>query len=160
MYSANIVLAILIYILSLGVPSHAIYISVIDVKEEAISIKVFSDDLRDVLRNYSDTYVNMGFEEFTSTNQSLISDYFTDHFKIVINGESLKLQLIEIKKENDAHFLYFSIESPAVWKQIEVKGNFFIELFPDQSNILTITKDGEKYFSRLTKSNPKYAITF
>jgi hypothetical protein len=160
MYSANIILVILIYILSLGVPSHAIFISVIDVKEEAISIKVFSDDLRDVLRNYSDTYVNKGLEEFVQSNESLISDYFTNHLKIMINGKYLEFQLIEIKKENDAHFLYFSIESPAVWKQIEVKGDFFTELFPDQSNILTIKKDGEKYFSRLTKSNPKYTITF
>lgn len=155
-----IILALFLHVGLSSYTNHAIYLSVVEITENSISIKVFSDDLRDVIRGYSDEYVGKGLEEFVSANQLIIDSYFSEYFKLAINGQSVKLKLTRAMNENDAYFLYFSFESPTEWKQVKVKGSFFTELFPDQSNVVTIKKNGKKYFARLTKSNPTYEITF
>lgn len=140
--------------------NHAIYLSVVEIEQGTISIKVFSDDLQDAVRNDSDDYAAAEFNDFIEKNKELINDYFNKSFKLSINNRNANLQLVATKRENDAHFLYFTFESDSDWKQLNIKGDFFAELFPDQSNIISIQKEEEKYFARLTKSNPIYSVTF
>ncbi len=160
MYSKVILGFLLFFGSQFSTANHAIYLSVVEISRNAISIKVFSDDLQDVIRNYSVEYLVNHQTNFFDLNKEIINSYFNDTFKIEINGKSQSFKLVSSKKENDAHFLYFSFENQLSWVKMELRGDFFTELFPDQSNIITVINDGNKYYARLTKSNPSYTLTF
>ncbi len=154
-------LILLVISLSSKEPKHAIYLSVIELTHETstMTVKVFTDDLQDVLRNHSSEYIEKT-DTPISSNQHIVSSYFKENLLIVVNGKAAKLRLEKTVKESDAHFIHFLIISDPDWKIIEVKGDSFTELFPDQANILSITHNGEKYFGRLTKSDPSYSVNF
>lgn len=147
--------------------NHAIYISIVEINYSSttklanLQVKVFTDDLQDVLRNYSADYVAQPKEAFISNNRQLVEEYFNSNLKMEVNGELLLLKFDEARAEGDAHFLSFSLpNSQITWKSLKIEGQFFTELFPDQSNILNLKVDEKKYFARLTKANPNYTFTF
>lgn len=160
--------AILLLLFTLQPPvDHAIYISVVEInyssttKKPDLQIKVFTDDLQDVLRNFSTDYVIQPKEAFIANNRQLVEDYFKSNLKLEVNGELLQGKFENARAENDAHFLRFTFQkSEKDWKNLEIEGKFFTELFPDQSNILNLKMDEKKYFARLTKAKPKYEINF
>lgn len=140
--------------------NHAIYLSVVEISEGRVSIKVFSDDLQDVIRNYSEQTIHSDLDEFVSTNEEQINAYFNDKLKLRINGKLAAFDLIDSMKENDAHFLNFTFESDSIWKKLEVEGSYFTELFPGQINVLTISKGDKKHYAKLTKSEPAFKVLF
>ncbi|MEQ9403118.1 MAG: hypothetical protein RIM99_06015 [Cyclobacteriaceae bacterium] len=159
------ILCPLFFLLSASTPAvvdHAIYISVVEINcnSTTMKIKVFADDLRDVLRNYSDQYVRVPLSELAESNELLIDAYFNEKLEITINGEKIRTKLTGAKEENDAYFLLFSLEVRSDWKSMSIKGDYFAEVFADQSNVFTIECSGERLFARLTKTQPEQSFTF
>jgi hypothetical protein len=147
-------------------PDHAIYISVIELKHDintlktSVSVKVFTDDLQDAIRNNNDDLVQTTEAQFVSDNQIAVVKYFNNHLQISINDEIQVLDFIAAKKESDAYFLNFEIQTTSPWKIGKVNATYFMELFPTQSNVLRMTVGSRKYFARLTKSEPLFETTF
>lgn len=148
------------------IPPHALYISVVEIthstasKKALISVKVFSDDLQDALKNHSETYIPGPLDQFAKMNRPLIEKYFNKYFQCSINKETTGLTLKKIEVENDAHFIYFEVVSPAIWDEIIIEAPFFMELFPSQSNIITIKNGENTSYLRLTKASPKGVVGF
>ncbi|MEP5613905.1 MAG: DUF6702 family protein [Cyclobacteriaceae bacterium] len=147
-------------------PNHAIYISVIDVNhdittlESSVSVKVFQDDLQNAIRNFNPEYKRSSGEEFAKINQLDIVKYFRKNLLFKTNDRRENLEFVSSEIENDAYFLNFKFKSSASLERIEIVAGFFTELFPDQSNVLTLKAGEKKYFARLTKTKPTYALTF
>lgn len=154
------------FLLSVSRPNHAIYISIVDIYynsttiESSMEVKVFTDDLQDVIRNFSGDYVSTSIDEFVGENEKLIAEYFSEHLKLIINGVSSQCTLTKVERENDAHFLFFDLPLTLEWQALEVQGGFFTEVFPDQSNVVSVAYDEEKQFAKLTKAHPTYSFTF
>lgn len=157
---------ILIYLVFIFTPEHAVYLSVVELKHEgksstsSISVKVFMDDLQNVIRNYNPDFKRSSNDSFVSDNMKDIENYFQDRLKFKVNDELGTLVFESHSIENDTYFLKFKMSSQSEWKKIEIVGDFFTEVFPDQSNVITITNEDQKYFARLTKSKPAYFISF
>jgi len=158
-------LSFLLFVFSL-IPDHAIYISVVELNhdpitlESSVSVKVFQDDLKDIIRNFNADYNPAQREDFVEKNQLDIAAYFKENLVFKTNDQVGDLEFVSSEIENDAYFLNFKIKSFDPLKKIEVVADFFTELFPDQSNVLTIKNGEKKYFARLTKSKPSYSFTF
>ncbi len=152
--------------LFLLVPNHAIYVSVLELNHDSeklesfLSVKVFIDDFQDVIRSFNSDYVQASNEKFVEANMTGISGYFEEHLTFKVNGKLEKMEFVSSVLVGDVYFLNFKIQSSSAWEKLEVKADYFIEIFPDQSNILTIKYGGEKYLARLTKSKPSYFIEF
>ena len=156
-------LGLFLLTLTSGAPKHAIYLSVVELthaKNSTLTVKVFTNDLQDVIRNYSAKYVPKSEDEFVAANRQLIEDYFQKNLLIKINEQRIQIQLKKAVQESDAHFLHFSVRTDLEWNNLEVTGAFFTELFPTQSNIFTLVHKEKKYFGRMTKSEPTYSVTF
>ena len=141
---------------------HALYVSVIDIKHNSntidseIIIKVFSDDLQNSIRNFSSEYQQYPTESFVEPNQNLIEKYFIQYMEIRINGEKIVLELTKFEKENDAHFLYFTSKSPVQWNVFKISAPYFMELFPEQSNIIRLKYGSTQYNGRVTLGSKEF----
>lgn len=161
-----IISALLVCNLFLVPRDHAIYIATVEVtrsasqREAEVKIKVFTDDLQDVIRNYSSKYKPGAARDLISANGPLIAAYFQKNLAITINDELTTLEWVKGMHENDACFLQFSIGTPSAWEKLKVDGDFFCEVFADQSNVVTINNRDKRSFIRLTKSQPAYTFTF
>lgn len=144
-------------------PKHALYLSVMELRNSDqgnLTVKVFTDDLQDALRNYDPRTDLKSFDQFSDLNREILARYFNQNLIIKINGKTTKMILEKIVKETEAHFLYFQIPSEVQWKSVEVNGPYFTELFPAQTNVLTVINNEKKHFTRLTKSQPSYKVIF
>lgn len=138
-------------------PDHAIYIGVIQFDHQelgaaaTIHVKVFKDDLRDALRNaFPDREVGKE-NTLCQDSPARLTDYFARHFSGAINGQPLEMELRECRRENEVYWLQFSAPCPADWRSVEIKADFFMELFPTQSNMVTLYHGEDRRFLRLTK---------
>lgn len=146
--------------------NHAIYIAVIELIHEPnhdkaeLRVKTFTDDLQDVLKNKFGRGFELADELTKGDDFKKTEAYFENHLKFAINGLPGSYQLYKIARENDSHWLYFTLKAPRHWQKLEIKADFLMELFPQQSNIFQL-KEGEKsLFYRLTIDQKSQTITF
>jgi len=145
---------------------HAIYISVIKIQHEAgaktadIHMRVFTDDLKSVLRNKFGYEAISEKETFCSDYENYINRYFKKRLLFTINKEAINFQLSNCEKTTDVYQLIFRMDCPINWKTAQIEANYFMELFPKQSNVLHMEDGGTKRFGRTTKGNEILKMRF
>lgn len=146
--------------------NHAIYISVVEIEHQdlgnnaKIKIKVFTDDFKDAIMNASKKRIEFSKGQTCSNYKTVVEGYFDKHFKATINGEPLSITFISCELNGDSVWLYFDMDCPANWKDISVSADFLMELFPKQSNVVSIYHGNHKRFFRLTLNSITKKITF
>ena len=145
--------------------NHAIYISVVELKQEEnalsiVSIKLFQNDLADALRNFSNLKTPYDLIQDCGTHSNVINDYFAKNISIIIDGSTLELDLIDCELVGDSYWLNFTSAAPKKWQQVYVKTVFLMELFPTQTNIITVDYQEERRMFKLTKSQPENTVSF
>lgn len=146
-------------------PEHAIYLSLTEVNisstaNSQVRVKVFSDDLQNALRNFSDAYQHNGLQQYFEENKELAARYFDRHFALKVNQQRLDLLLTGHSIENDAHFIDFRFICPDPLQRLEVRADFLMELFPTQTNVVKITKNDQPLYLKLVKNQERQAITW
>lgn len=119
-----------------------------------MTVKVFSDDLLNALRNDLQASVPMFEDSICQSYSSNVSVYFTRHLEIKINGRDVSYTLTNCRSMGGSHWLSFAIDAPHDWLEIGITADYFLELFPTQSNVLTLHANGEKWTSRFNQKNP------
>ena len=149
-----------------SLPSHALYLGTIQLKHEAgeeraqMNIKVFSDDLQSAVRNSSADFQTGPLSNLFEKNEALIRAYFRQHTNLTINGQVIAPILSKWEQQNDVHLLTFELSCPAQWQEVEFKANFFMELFPTQSNVVSIMNGEHRQFARLNKQKSNCQAKF
>jgi len=148
-------------------PPHAFYLAVVQLDHAAggitaqVTIKVFTDDMQDALRNaFPDEFQPVATDAFCERLGDQAGRYFDRHFNCVINGEERPMNLQRCELQNDVYLLQFELSCPADWRELEVKADFFMELFPSQTNVLSILHGEEKGYFRLTKGAEACTVVF
>lgn len=141
---------------------HALYLSFteIDVEAQTIRIKAFSDDLENALRNFEGSFHGNNTVNFLRGNEQILQDYFRDKLLITLDKRPVTLIYTSASIENDAHFLDFEFQTSPAVREMEVKADFFMELFPSQSNVVQVKMGREKRYLRLTHDKPTDHINF
>ena len=145
---------------------HAIYIGTVQVigqpnaSQVILQIKVFEDDLANALYTAYESYRSFQFDAGDEQSVALAIDYFSQHltFSITPNHTLESWALDEVVQTNDIVHLTLQGEGPVVWPRLSVKADFFMELFPAQSNVVQIKYGDFQHYFRLTKSNPTKEI--
>ena len=136
----------------LGTPlvdDHAVYISVVEIREGRLQVKVFSDDLQNAIRNYDSNFRSVSDEQFCFENRASIENYFGSTLRITINDEQVAFSYASATKEGDSYRLSFDMPDMGIWTSIEVDDRHFMELFPSQTNIVKIMGSKQR-FCKLT----------
>ncbi|MEQ8364049.1 MAG: hypothetical protein RH948_14350 [Cyclobacteriaceae bacterium] len=149
-----------------AVENHALYLSLVEVDHKdlgataVIKIKVFADDMEDAIMNVSERRIDFLKTSNCDNGRSEVEAYFTKHFEYSINGKRAALTFTHCEPNGDAIWFHFKINCPNRWTKVEVKADFLMELFPTQSNIVTIYHGEEKRFLKITNAHPEEAVTF
>ena len=146
-------------------PTHALYLSVTELTllhtgQSSVSIKVFSDDLQNALRNYSSDYKPGGLNQFLEKNLTQAQHYFSEHLEIKINNRTVQLKMKKFTIENDAHFINFCFTSPRSPETLEVKADFLMELFPTQTNVIKVQLEQEQWYLKCVKGAEHQILTW
>lgn len=145
---------------------HAIYISVIKIQHEEqastakIHMRVFRDDLKSVLRNKFGYEKISEKESFCEDYAHYINQYFRKQFICTINEKVVDFKLNNCEKTAEVYQLSFKMDCPVNWNAAQIEANYFMELFPKQSNILHVEDGGIKRFGRATKGNEILKLRF
>lgn len=125
-----------------------------------VRIKVFTDDLGAALQNAFDKGLNIDKTVPCQNFTKHIEKYFQIHFDCSINEEQSQIELQACQKENDTTWLTFAMNCPQQWHNIKIKADFFMELFPTQSNVFNIQYEQEKRYFRIVKAKKEKTISF
>jgi len=146
--------------------NHAIYLSVAEVapnsesRNASIKIKVFINDIEDALFNAFDQRINLSDNSSCASNEASVEAYFSKHFLFSVNGKKAELSLTGCEINGDAIWFYFEADCDVQWKTINIMANYLMELFPTQSNVVSIINGEDKRFIRLTKSKSNETVKF
>ena len=143
---------------------HAIYVSVLEIEREAnseqgnIRVKIFANDLEDAIFNKSKKRLDL---LSGSCDQSeLILNYFKDHLLLKIDGDIQTYTFIGCELNDVSLWLTFDFLSPSKWGELDITADYLMELFPTQSNVVSITYNGEKRMFRMTNSSTQQKLNF
>jgi len=148
------------------VDDHALYIGVIQIDHKnlgltaGVNVKVFADDLQSALRNAFPAYEPAAQDSFCAKNGKSIKDYFAGHLQVGINGIAASMSLKDCHRENDVYWLTFDMPCPHKWEIVTISADFFMELFPTQSNVVNVMYGEEKRYFRLTKRQSSGKVEF
>lgn len=132
---------------------HAMYISVLEIDQQEIRVKVFTDNLEDAIRNDAQHYAPPVEGAFHVVNQQYIEAYFQKKIVLKSGEKRISLTLKKSSHEGDSYWFTFTPTSIEKSEEIELKANYLMELFPDQTNVVKVMSSSPKFF-RLTKFFP------
>jgi len=157
----------LLLLISSFTSNHAFYIGVVQITMEekmTVQVKVFSDDLQAILQNEIGYQKVGAVKELCKAQTDNIQRYFQRTLQININEQPVELVLSNCEQINDVHLLHFhTIDCPVSWRQVAVNANFFMELFPTQSNVLQLNykdQDTARRFGKMTSQTPTLVFKF
>lgn len=145
---------------------HALYLSVVEIEHEkgshdaSIKIKVFIDDMEDAILNEQQQNIVLSDPSAFKSQKEMLERYFSNHFLFSVNKEKQKISLSRTELNGDAIWFYFHVNCIGNWNEVSVKANYLTELFPTQSNVVSIQHEGKKHFIRLTKTNDSETVRF
>lgn len=149
-----------------GTTFHAIYLSVVEIDHSQLNetaeirIKVFANDMEDAFRNEFGDQINFSNPASCSSQKGKIESYFQKHFSCSIDGKKASLSLKQCEPNGDAIWFHFQSPCAKTWNLLEVKADYLMELFPTQSNVVSVYNGDDKRFVNLTKSNSSQQIKF
>lgn len=152
-------LSLFIIVTGPSVERHAVYISVVEIEAKEIRVKVFSDDLRDAIRNHSGVTSDSSITNYCDRYQSEIQQYFAQKLTLIINQNKTPFQYQKSSEEGDSYWITFGFTVEEDWKSIKVEDRHFMELFPTQSNIIKVNWP-ELRFGRLNMAQPSCSFEF
>ena len=133
---------------------HAFYLSVIEMKIEdddhlSVTLKVFSDDLADAVRIRSGSIIPRE-GAYGKSDLNHIEDYFKSHFFLHDKVDSTFFEISDYSTEDQTVWIQMNAEIKKL-SSFTLNASHFMEVFPDQINILHLTRDDQKHFYQFKK---------
>lgn len=144
---------------------HAIYISVTEIEllenqPSKVSIKIFTDDLKAAIQNFSGNARVVSDEEYVNINKEVIAAYINKHLILSSNDQNLKFKYQSHTLEGDAYFLNFDFNLKSGSSSLSIKAEYLMELFPTQQNVVKINFDGDNRFLKFDSSTETQTVNF
>ena len=145
--------------------SHAIYVSVLEIVSPAVNgkgslkVKVFANDLEDAIFNQVQQRPDLLSGDCSQVNV-LLSNYFKAHLTFKIDGREQVYSFVSCEVNDISLWLTFEFASPKIWREVEITADYLMELFPTQSNVVSITYQTEKRMFRLTNDTTTETVSF
>jgi len=111
-----------------------------------ISMRVFIDDLEDVVNERTKVDLKLFSDKENSQADTLLSEYLNEKLVLMIDGEDQKAKWVgkEISEDLEAIWCYLEIESLPLKSNVKVDNNLLQEKFSDQNNIVIVELPNRK----------------
>ena len=165
MKSLSIVLFIITVSFNLN-SSHAVYIAVVEINHKLnentadLKLKIFTNDFEAALKNMYQKDLRFESDSSIVSQTELIENYFFEKLKLMINQNSQQISLKEANLVGESIVLNFKLQCPEEWQSLEIYADLLMELFPTQSNIISITNGAEKQFLKLSVDKKSGVVNY
>ncbi len=146
---------------------HAFHISVCEINHDQerqaleIAQRIFLDDLEEGLILWSgDKTIDVTDPADKIALDSLLKGYFTEQFDITVNGQQKSFNYLGSKVQGDIMELFVEIPRVKKLNTLEIRNSILLDLFPDQVNLIHVTKEGELKSLKLETSKPTGILTW
>ena len=143
---------VLVLLSSFFWPGHAIYISVLEIDNQQMKVKVFADDLQDAIRNSSKSFKSTPLTTLHSTNRQAIEAYFQEKIKVEADSRIASFSMDQVVVEGDSYWITLRFDGSQKWQSCILQANYLMELFPDQTNVIKVLGNKPQFF-RLDRGN-------
>ncbi len=123
--------------------------------ELTFSVEVFTDDLENAIKlEYKPEKFFLGSDSLSSESESVIREYITSKFTILIDGVVVKNQkFLPTASNPDRTTIYFSLSDLPNFTSLSVFSEILVQIFPDQQNIIDFNSKSGKEKALLTNKN-------
>lgn len=160
----NLLISVLFSLMLIS-PSHAFYVSITDFSFQAekrilgVQVKIFTNDLEDDIRNLSGKAIKLQ-DGIDAVECKRIHEYLLQRMEIRVDGQVLVLDDLVCNIEGDAVFTVFEKELKQSPKQLQIKSEVLLDLFPTQANIVRLKNKQRTKTLKLTKQKLKGELSF
>ncbi|WNM19208.1 DUF6702 family protein [Flavobacterium capsici] len=124
-------------------------------KELQITTRLFIDDLNEALKKKFHKKTFLAEENESKEDVVLLQKYFSEKFKIQINGQTKSYVFLSKEIENNVLICYFKIKDIQKINSLEIENSILTDLFPEQQNIIQFNDNGKKSSLLLTDETIK-----
>lgn len=147
---------------------HPIYISTAEIdynKEDRsleIAIKLFSDDLEEVLTDIEGIEIEIGTDREHDEATKYIDEYLKKHFKLEVNGREVEMNYINrklVREDFFAMWVLFKVPKVNRIKTLNLSNNILIDLHESQQNYVKFRESKDDGYVRKVTSKGNVNIS-
>jgi len=162
----RIVFLVALLPLIMSFTSHKFYVSITKIEfsqeEQSLQVivKLFIDDIEDVLQERYSPSVSLGPEKETPSDADFLREYVLEKLTIDVNRTTAALNYLGHEYDNDVVKCFIEIENISELNSIEVENKMLIDLFEEQQNIIHVKRFKKRKSLVLDRDNPKGLLNF
>ena len=144
--------------------THPLYVSVTEINHNAaektleISIKVFSDDLEQILEKNNNTQLDIAAEKDKAHFNQYIPSYFDKNLVLTVDGKAVKLSYVGFEIDKESALCYFEVKNIPSVKKVDITNSILYDFNDSEMNIMHVTVGGNRKSSRV--NYPDKAASF
>ncbi len=123
---------------------HPFFVSMTDIKynpsdkDLEISVRIFTDDLENVLRKYTTTKVDILHPVNQEQMNREVYNYLKGKLKIQVNGTPVQFRFIGYEQKNESIWTYLEVDNVPLPKKVKIVNAILQDLTPDQINLIQV----------------------
>jgi SpoU rRNA methylase family enzyme len=139
--------------------AHPVHISLTEVQHNPaagtleLSHRIFIDDLEAAIEQQYNVKTYLASNKEVPDAGKYIRAYVEQRFLLYVDGKPARFQVIGSEYETDVVWVYAEVGQVGQAKQFRVVSKLLLELFDDQTNIVSIRAHQQKKSLRLGKDN-------
>lgn len=143
---------------------HKFYVGVFQVdyksdkKAFQITSRVFIDDIEKALETKYKKKIYLATNKEIKESEELITSYFNEKFKIIINDKDQEIIFLAKEYEDDVLICYHKINHSGKIKSLSVYNSVLTEQFSEQQNLLHTNINGNRKSFLFTNKNTKNKV--
>ena len=145
---------------------HPLYVSVTEVNHNAaeksleISVKVFYDDLEQILEKNNNLQLDILAEKDKHSFDQHIPAYFGKTLVLTVDGKPTKLSYVGFEVDKESAFCYFEIKNINSIKKIDISNSILYDFNDSEMNIMHVTVNGNRKSSKVNYPEKEASFSF
>ena len=123
-----------------------------------ISVKVFHDDLEQIIEKNNNAQLDILAEKDKSRFNQYIPSYFQKNLVLTVDGKQVSLTYVGFEVEKESAFCYFEVKNITSVKKIDVTNSILYDFNDTEMNIMHVTVNGNRKSSKV--NHPEKAASF
>ena len=146
--------------------SHPIFVSVTTVEANAkenileISSRLYTEDMEAVLKKLNGKTIDLINGKDRTDINNRVKDYMQQHFKLLVNGKSLKTTYLGFEKDSDAIIVYLQVNGNVNTPAFHVYNSLLYDHTSEQLGLMHFVKNGKRVSTRLNYPTTETDISF
>lgn len=145
---------------------HPFYMSVTEIRYNTpqktleISVRIFSDDLENVLKKESKQPLDIIHPKNRTAADSLVAQYLRRHLALQADGKPLPIRYLGYEISEDATWCFLECAPLAPFSKLDIRNDVLYTEHPTQSHMIHVIVNGRRQSTKLDNPSPNATFNF